>query len=100
MKYLVTLTPRRIQLPPPGLLEAGKAWINARLADKTMDFCYAFPAGGGVTIINAASADALTKTLLDYPGYYFADWKVEPLADINATLDSVIAMVGRMQAKS
>jgi hypothetical protein len=42
MKFLVTTTPRRLQIPPVALVEAAKAWIQARLADKTLDSCYGF----------------------------------------------------------
>jgi cephalosporin-C deacetylase-like acetyl esterase len=95
MKFLVTTTPRRLQVPPLALIEASKAWINARLADKTMDCCYGFTTGGGITILNADSAEKVARLLLDYPGYMLSDWKVDALCDINQTLDSVIAMVKR-----
>ena len=88
--------------PPAGatvnLMEAAKAWINARLADKTMDFCYGFATGGGVCILNADSPDTVAQLLMEYPAFMGSDWKVEPLCDINKSLDQVIAMVRRMTA--
>jgi hypothetical protein len=95
MKFLVTITPRRLQMPPAGMMEAAKGWINARLADKTLDCCYGFTTGGGFSIINADSPEKLAQLLLEYPGYMGADWNVEPLCDINKNLDQVIAMIKR-----
>jgi hypothetical protein len=96
MKFLVTTTPRRLQVPPVALMEAAKAWINARLADKTMDFCYGFTTGGGVCIINADSAEKIAQILMEYPAYMVADWKVDALCDINKNLDQAIAMIKRV----
>ena len=95
MKFLVTTTPRRLQIPPVGLMEAAKAWINARLADKTMDCCYSLITGGGICIINADSAEKVAQLLMEYPAYMAADWKVDALCDINKNLDQAIAMIKR-----
>jgi hypothetical protein len=95
MKFLVITTPRRLQVPPPALMQAAKAWIDAKLADKTFDCCYSFMTGGGVSICNADSPDAMLGLLLSYPAYGFADWKVDALCNIDAALDQVIAMVSR-----
>ena len=96
MGFLVTTTPRRLQVPPLALMEAAKAWINARLADKTMDFCYGFTTGGGVCIINADSGENIAQLLMEYPAYMVADWKVDALCDINKNLDQAIAMIKRV----
>ena len=98
MKFLVTATPRRLQLPPAGLIDASKAWLNARLADKTMDCCYAFITGGGVAVMNGDSAEAITTALMEYPAFIANDWNVQPLCDINHSLDQVNAMVTRLTA--
>jgi hypothetical protein len=95
MKFLVTTTPRRLQMPPVALMEAAKAWISARLADKTMDCCYGFVTGGGVCIMNAGSAEKVAQFLMEYPAYMGADWKVDPLCDINESLDQITAMIKR-----
>jgi hypothetical protein len=96
VKFLVTATPRRLQIPAVAPVEAAKAWINARLADKTIDFCYGFVTGGGVSIINADSAESVAQLLMEYPAYMGADWKVEPLCDINKSFDQLIAMIKRL----
>ena len=96
MGFLVTTTPRRLQARPVALMEAAKAWINARLADKTMDFCYGFTTGGGVCIINADSGEKIAQLLMEYPAYMVADWKVDALCDINKNLDQAIAMIKRV----
>lgn len=96
MKFLVTSTPRRLQIPPVALMEAAKAWINARLADKTMDFCYGFASGGGVCIITADSPEKVAQLLMEYPAYMGSDWKVDALCDINMNLDQAIAMIKRV----
>ena len=95
MKFLITTTPRRLQVPPVALLAATKAWINAKLADKTLDCCYGFITGGGVSICNAESADAVLGLLMSYPAYYGSDWKIDALCDIGQAMDQVIAMVRR-----
>ncbi len=95
MKFLVTTTPRRLQIVPVVLLEAAKAWIAARLADKTMDCCYGLTTGGGVCIINADSAEKVAQLLTEYPAYLRSDWQVEPLCDINKNLDEAIATIKR-----
>jgi hypothetical protein len=95
MKFLVTTTPNRLQVPPVALMEAAKAWINARLADKTFDCCYGFATGGGFSIVNADSPERVAQLLMEYPAYMGSDWKVDPLCDINKNLDQVIAMIKR-----
>jgi len=96
MKFLVTTTPRRLQIPPVALLEAAKAWINARLADKTMDCIYGFTTGGGICVMNADSPEKIAQLLMEYPAYMGSDWKVDPLCDINSNLDQAIAMIKRL----
>jgi hypothetical protein len=96
LKFLVTTTPRRLQIPPVALIEAARAWINARLADKTIDCCYGFTTGGGVSIINADAPEAIAQLLMEYPAYMASDWKVEALCDINKNLDQTVAMVQRV----
>jgi len=95
MKFLVTVTPRRLQMPPVAMIDQAQAWIKAKIADKTADCSYAFITGGGVGIFNADSTDAMMKLLMNYPGYPFADFKVDPLCDINMALEQVKAMIQR-----
>jgi hypothetical protein len=96
MKFLIMTTPRRLQLPPVGMIETAKAWLNAEIASKRIEFCYGFVTGGGVCVMNADSAEAVTQWLMEYPAFMGSDWKVEPLCDINHSLDQVIAMVKRL----
>jgi muconolactone delta-isomerase len=95
MKYLVTLTPRRLQMPTVALIEAAQAWLKARMTDKTMDCCYGFVAGGGVAIISAESPEKLAQILMEYPAYFMADWKIDPLCDGMSNMEQVKAMVKR-----
>jgi hypothetical protein len=96
MKFLIMATPRRLQLPPVGMIETAKAWLNAEIASKRIDCCYGFVTGGGVCVMNADSHEAVTQWLMEYPAFMGSDWKVEPLCDINHSLDQVSAMVKRM----
>ena len=98
MKFLITTTPRRLQLPPAGMIDAAKSWLNARLADKTMDCCYGFITGGGMAVMNGNSHEAIATLLMEYPAYMANDWHVQPLCDINHSLDQVNAMVKRLTA--
>ena len=98
MKFLVTVTPRRLQMPPVAVIDKAIAWIKGTIADKTVDCCYGFMTGGGVSIFNADSTDSMMKLLMNYPGYPYVDFKVEALCDINAALEQVKAMAKRAAA--
>ena len=78
MKYLVISKPRG-NLPPTmaaNILTATKAWINARIKDRSVEYFYAFTIGGGVGVANADSHEALILVANSYPG---------PGDDINLT---------------
>ena len=65
MKYLV-ITSSRGNLPPEragAIFQAGKDWLNARVADGTLDFVHGFPAGGGVAIASAESHEAFMEQI-------------------------------------
>ena len=99
MKFLLTVTPRRVQqMPSAALIDQNIAWIDARLKDKTADCTYGFVTGGGIAIINADSHEAVTKLLTSYPGYPFVEMKVEALCDIHAALEQVKIMAQRAAA--
>ena len=98
MKFLMTAIPRRLQLPPAGMIEAAKAWLNTEMAAKRIECCYGFVTGGGVCVMNADSHETVAQWLMEYPAYMASDWKVEPLCDINHSLDQVIAMAKRLTA--
>ena len=95
MKFLLTVTPRKGQIPPIAVMDAAIAWIKGKLADKTADCVYAFIPGGGVGIFNADSNDAMLKLLISYPAFPFVDFKVDGLCDVAMALDQVKAMLQR-----
>ena len=90
MKYLVLTNPRG-NLPPEragALFQAGKEWLNARVADGTIDFVHGCPAGGGVSIANADSHEAFMEQIREFPLFPFVDWDVRPLVNINQSLQT------------
>ena len=94
MKYL-TLTKPRGNLPPDiaeGVFQAGKDWLNAQVANGTLDFVHGFPEGGGVAVSNADSHEELMARMRDFPLFPFVEWQVQPLVDISRSLDSAIEM--------
>jgi len=95
MKFLVTVTPHRVQMPTLAVIEQSISWIESKIADKTADCAYAFITGGGVGIFNADSPDTLRKILLSYPAYPFVDFKIDPLCDIASALEQVKEMIQR-----
>ena len=54
MKFLVTVTPRRLQMPSVAAIEQSMAWIkSSKSTHKTADCSYAFMTGGGVGIFKS-----------------------------------------------
>ena len=101
MKYL-TITRPRTAIPPEaatGLFQAAKACLNARVADGTLGFVHAFPAGGGVAVTNADSHEALLNSLREYPLFPFTALEMEPLVDINQSFNSAVQLFQRMAAR-
>lgn len=98
MKFLVTVTPRRLQMPPATVIDQSMAWIKGKISDKTADCSYAFMTGGGVGIFNADSTESMMKLIMSYPGYPFVDFKVDPLCDITTALEQVKVMLQRVSA--
>lgn len=72
-------------------LEATKQWVNARLADGTLESAYSFPAGGGFFIANADSHEDLMKMLVEFPLRPLSDFEVHVISDFNRSTDIVIA---------
>ena len=98
MKYLVVTTPHG-NLPPDaaeGLFKAGKAWLDAAVADRTIDFVHGFAGGGGVSVANADSHDALMAQIRGFPLFPFVGWDIRPLVDIHRSFDSAIEMFQKM----
>ena len=97
LKFLVTTTPRRLQIPPVALIEAARAWINARLADKTIDCCYGFMTGGGVSIINADAPETIAQLLDGVSGLVgFPTGRWRRCAISTRICRSTVAMVQRV----
>ena len=98
MKYLVITTPRG-NLPPErggAIFQAGKDWLNARVADGTLDFVHGFPAAGGVAIANAESHEAFMEQIRGFPLFPFVEWDVRPVVNINQSLDSAMRLFQSM----
>ena len=100
MKFLILAKP----LPgaprpenPVAVLQAGKEWINARLADGSVDCAYNVMGSkqgiGAVAIANADSHEALAELVLSFPQYPFFDLEILPLSDINHAVEKTIALM-------
>ncbi len=81
------------------LFRAGKQWLEAKQADGTIESIYSFPAGGGVTVVNADSHEELMNVIRDFPLFPFLDWDVRPLVETSDSFDSAIAMFDKMAAQ-
>jgi len=71
-------------------LELSKQWVNARLADGTLESAYSFPAGGGFFIANADSHESLMKIMVDFPLSPLSDFEVHAISDFNRSTEIVI----------
>lgn len=99
MKHLTTAKPGPTPIPPElgvSLLQASKAWIDAKIADGTIDVTYLFFGGGGLSIGNADSHEEILADLLEYPLYPFFVWEVVPLLDYEESLDKYITFNERL----
>ena len=93
MKYLSSGRPGAVPIPPEqavGIYQAAKEWMNARLAEGTVDCHYVFPDRGGFVIGNADSHEEILDRLMEYPLYPFLDWEVRPLCDWSHAYDKAI----------
>jgi muconolactone delta-isomerase len=99
MKFLVLTKPR--SMPPERgaeVLKAQKEWFRAKQANHSLDIVYGFPEGGGVSIGNADSPEALMRLIREAPAFPFVEFEIRPLVDINTSLDSAVQMFERMAA--
>jgi muconolactone delta-isomerase len=92
-KFLVTCRP--IPGPVPlkrsvDVLRAAMDWIEARLADGSMESTYLFPDCGGIAIMEADSRGALMRLLSGHPAYPFYTWDIQVLADWRTGLENVM----------
>jgi hypothetical protein len=93
VKFLVTCRPIPNPLSPERsvvLLRAAMDWIEARLADGSVEATYLFPNRGGVAIMEAESRAALMELLREYPAYPLYTWEVQILADWRTGLENVL----------
>ena len=100
MKFLVLLKALP-GAPGPGnpvaSYRTGKEWMNARLADGSVDCAYNVIGSkqgiGAVAIANADSHEALTELVLSFPQYPFFDLDILPLSDLDHFLGKAIEMM-------
>lgn len=93
MKFMITAHPGNVPIPAElgaALYQAAKEWVNARLADGTMDCHYVFAESGGFAISNANSHEELFAAIQSYPLYGFLDWEVQALVDWESAYDGFI----------
>ena len=102
MKYFVIGTRNLAPMDPKmgiGLFQAAKQWINAQLADGTMDLHYVhIDTGAGFAISNADSHEELYTMILEYPLYPFFDWEVIALVDWSHAYDKNIELFQKIAA--
>jgi hypothetical protein len=99
MKYLIVAKPGTTQIPVEQgavLIQAGLSWIQAKLADGTIDSTYNVIGGGGIAIGNADSPEQILADLLEYPLYPFFSWEVTPLLDLDSSLAGYIEFYKRL----
>jgi hypothetical protein len=104
MKYMVIGTRNLAPMDPKmgiGLFQAAKQWINAQLADGTMDLHYVhIDTGAGFAISNADSHEELYTKILEYPLYPFFDWEVIGLVDWSHSYDKNIELFQKIAART
>lgn len=74
-------------------LQKAKEWVEAKLADGTLDCAYSFPAGGGFFIFNADSHEGLMKQLVDFPLRPLSEFEIHAICDFSRASDLVIESV-------
>ena len=99
MKFLVSGTPKNIQIPPEmgvQLYQAAIEWVQDRIDDGRIECHYAFPGGGGFAIVNHDTHELLSDEIMNYPLYNFFDWDVRALTDWHHTYKSGIKLFQKM----
>ena len=93
MKFLIITRKQTMPIPREmgiSLYQAATAWVNAGLADGTIDCHYVFAETGGFAITNAPSHEAVFDGLLSYPLFPFFEWEIKALCDWGHTYESII----------
>ena len=99
MKYLITAKPGTTPIPMEQgavLLQAGLEWLNAKLADGTLDVTFNIIGGGGIGIGNAETHEEILAMLLEYLLYPFFSWEITPLLDFEDSAKQYIESYKRM----
>jgi len=102
MKYFVKRTRNLVPMDPKtgiSLFQAAKQWINAQLANGSMDLNYVHvETGAGCAITNAASHEEMYTRILEYPLYPFFDWEVVALVDWSHSYDGQVELLQKIAA--
>ena len=92
-KFLI-MSERVRGLPPPddpgALFKASKEYLNALLADGSLDCVHITPDGDGVAIANVGSHEELWEMMDAYPGTPLLKYKFYPLLDHNHFYDKLV----------
>jgi hypothetical protein len=91
MKFLVIRKPRvgALVQPTSKTIRAQKEGLLAAIKRGEADCAYAFVGGGGISIVNANSAEEVNQRLFGSPLGFFYEFEVHPLADYSKFMDTV-----------
>ena len=91
MKFLVIRKPRpgAIVQPTSQLIRAQKEGLLGAIKRGEADCAYAFVGGGGISILNANTAEEVNQRLFGSPLGFFYEFEVHPLADYSKFMDTV-----------
>jgi hypothetical protein len=100
MKFVAIGRPGPTPIPVEhgaALYQAATAWVNAKLADGSMDLYFFFAdASGGLAIANADSPEELLDSIVGYPLFPFLRWETHALAEWSHSHDQMIELFKRM----
>ena len=95
MKYLVTVKPG--PMPPPlEVVNSAREWLEEKRADGSFEAVYAYPQGGGCSIGEYDSNEALMEQLMEYPLSPFVEFDVQPLVAMDAAFPRFVAFIEKM----
>jgi hypothetical protein len=100
MKFLITATPNSTPMPAgekaARLYQIAEEWVDVQMEEGIVECIYSFPQGGGFSISNLDSHEALLAHILDYPLYSYFTFDVKPLVDQHAKGQKYIERARRM----
>ena len=70
--------------------------LDGKLADGSIDCCYAYAGGGGFSITNADSHEELMDELLEYPLSGFVQYETRPLVGLDHAFKRFIEAIERL----